>query len=112
MAHLAAGHHVPVQVKDVLKRRAGVRRQAEAADASVARDPGRRKYESTCEVRVRELGDRDDMATRDDENVEWCCARLRVERDDVGVLEADRRGSFVSGDPAEDAVTPRGDSRS
>ena len=111
MAHLAAGHHVPVQVKDVLKRRAGVRRQAEAADASVARDPGRRKYESTCEVRVRELGDRDDMATRDDENVEWCCARLRVERDDVGVLEADRRGRFVRGDPAEDAVTPRGDSR-
>jgi hypothetical protein len=51
------------------------------------------------------------VTTRDDEHVQRRRAWLRVERDDLGVLETDRRRRFMGGDPAEDAVAPRVDSR-
>jgi hypothetical protein len=98
-------------VEDVLERCAGVRREAEAADAGVACDARGGEHKAAREVRVGEIGHGADVSARDDEHVKRGRAWLRVERDDVGVLEADGRRSFVSGDPAEDAVAPRVDSR-
>jgi hypothetical protein len=112
MSHLAARHHVPVQVKDVLKRRTGVRRETKAGHARVARDPRREENKTTGEVGVGEVGDGPDVTARDNEHVKRCRARLPIERHDVGVLEADRRGSLVGGNPAENTVAPRVDSRS
>ena len=93
-----------MQVEDILKRRAGVRREAETFDACVPRDPRGGENEFTHQVDICEVGDGADMAARDNEHVKRCRARLRVESDDVRVLEANRRWRLVSGDPAEDAV--------
>jgi hypothetical protein len=56
MSHFATRHHVPVQVEDVLERCAGVRREAEAADAGVACDARGGEHKSAREVGVGEIG--------------------------------------------------------
>ena len=107
VSHLTACHHVPMQVEDILERRAGVRREAEAFDACVPRDPRGGENEFTHQTDIGELGDGSDMAARDNEHVKGCRGGLCVESDDVRVLEANRRWRLVSGDPAEDTVDRR-----
>ena len=101
-----------MQVEDILERRARVCRETEARHASFARDARGCQDETTGKIGFAEIGNGADVTTRDDQYVERRCHRLRIERDDVGVLEADRRGSLMCGDLAEDAVAPRVDSRS
>ena len=91
-------------MKDVLKRRAGVRREPEGRYACVARDPRGSQNESTGEVHIGQFRDGADVAARDDQHMKWGRLWLRVERDEVIVLETDRRRCFVRRDPAKDAV--------
>ena len=69
MAHLAAGHHVPVQVKDILKWRARVGREPETFDASVGGDPRSGKHEPAGQLGVGEVGHRPNVRARYDEHV-------------------------------------------
>lgn len=104
MAHSVAGHDMPVQMKDVLKRGAGVGGEAEALDACVSRHTRSDNEEPAGEISVGELGDRADVAARYDEHMELCRGGLRIERDDIGVFVADRRWGGMGGDAAEDAA--------
>jgi hypothetical protein len=104
MPHLAASHDVPVQVEDILERRARVGREAEAFDAGVRRDPRSGKDKTARELDVGELRDRPDVRSRYHEHVKWRRSRLRIERDQVGIFVADRRCSCVRGDATEHAI--------
>lgn len=104
MSHSTPGHHVPVEVKDVLKWRAGVRREPEGRDARIAGDHRGGEHEPTRQVDVGELHNGADVAARDDQHVKRGRLWLGVERKEIRVLETYHRRCFMGGDPAEDAV--------
>jgi hypothetical protein len=106
MSHLVAGHDVPMQVEDILKRRARVGREAEALCASLRRDPGRCQDKPTGQLGVGQIGNRPNVRARYHEHVQRRRSRLGVERDEVGILEADRRWGLVRCDPAKHAASP------
>ena len=112
MTHLAARHDMPVQVEDILERRTRVRREPKARQARVTRDPRRSKDKASGDIRVGQVRNGGDVQTRNDQHVEWRRAWLPIERHDVGVLEADRRGGLMGGDPAEHTVARGIDLRS
>ena len=93
-----------MQVEDVLKRRTRVRREPEGRDACIACDPRGGQNETTRQVDVGEFRYGPNMAARDNQHVKRGRSWLRVERDEVIVLETDRRRCFMGGDAAEDAV--------
>ena len=69
MPHLVASHDVPVQVEDILERRARVGREAEAFGAGVRRDPRSGKDKAAREIGVGEIGHRPDVRARYHEHV-------------------------------------------
>ena len=69
MIHLGAGHHVPVQVEDILKRRSRVGREAKALCTSLRRDPRRGQDKPAGELGVGEVGYRLDVRARYHEHV-------------------------------------------
>lgn len=93
-----------MEVKDVLERCTGVRREPKARDARIASDAGGGENELTSQVDVRELRNGADVAARDDEHVKWGRAWFSVEGDEIIVLETNGRRCFVGCDPAEDAL--------
>ena len=70
MPHLAAGHDVPVEVEDILKGRAGVRRQAKALGAGIGRDPRRCQDQLAGQLGVREVRHGPNVLARNDEHVQ------------------------------------------
>jgi hypothetical protein len=91
-------------MEDVLQRRAVVRRDAIALESCLTREARGGEHQSAREPLVIELAERDDVAPRHDEHVEWRRLRPRIEGHDVLVLEPDRLSLLlVRRDPAEDA---------
>jgi len=104
MPHRVAGHDVPVEVKDILKGRAGVRRETKALGTRIGCDPRGGKDEPAGQLGVGEISDRPNVPARDDEHMQRRRGGLGVERDEVGVFVANVRWRCVRCDPAKHTV--------
>jgi len=104
MPHRVTGHDVPVEVKDILKWRTGVRRETKALCTCIGCDPRRGQDEPAGKLGVGEISDRPNVPARDNEHMQRRRGGFGVEREQVGVFVADVRWGCVRCDPAKHAV--------